>query len=429
MTVKMSFKQNYKKFKSLSEIFQIVQINHIKMFLVRYDFSKTDYFNKTIKLNFKLSFFQTFIQWIILSVMICVFLKFFPVFDAFVVVWGKAIRVQHYDVFISTPIIGFIAIEKIFYDSFGQLMRYKHGMIETLYEMAKNIDGEMGRTEKLSFVDFYSKSNYYSTLGYKFSSLCLVPLVFQLSYLSVVEYLQANITARQLVLYIWMFILMNLNAAYSLSALYVIMPDFIFNLKIFRSKFTKCQFFLKYTNSSLNVSFLNKFITEYIHLHRRISNYNCTLKGQIQAEDLVFKLSGIIVWIFYIKQDEPLNHVSYIILFLYTATYCIFQLVLSRLGYFPEQNGKSYIYLSSLSARSQKVDIFQRKKSVNCFNISNTNEKLRKIIKINCFVDFMASNKLGFTYGDQFLITKKEVFTNLFHDFYLLTLFYKRLSV
>lgn len=425
----MSFKLNNKKFKSLSEIFQIVQINHIKIFLVRYDFSKTDYFNKNIKLKFELSFVQTFIQWAILSVLLCVFFKIFPSFDAFIVVWGKAIRVQHYDVFISTPIIGFIAIEKIFYKSFGQLLRYKNGMIDTVFELADNIEGEVSRIEKLSYLDFYSKSNYYSTLGYKLSSFCLIPLVLQLSYLSVVEYLKASITARQLVLYIWMFILMNLNAANSLSAIYVILPDFIFILKIFRSKFIKCQIFLKYTNASLNVSFLNKFITEYIHLHRRISNYNCTLSGQLQVEDLVFKLSGIIVWIFYIKQDEPLNHVSYIILFLYTATYCIFQLVLSRLGYFPEQNGKSYQYLNSLNARSQKVDVFQRKRSVNYFYTFNPNEKLRKLIKVNCFVDFMASNKLGFTYGNQFLITKKEVFTNLFHDFYFLTLFYKRLSV
>lgn len=423
----MNFKQNFKKFKNVSDIFPY-QLSRIKIFLVRFDFNQTDYYRKNINQHFEFSYIQTTIQWAIIFFMSCVFLKLIDE-SCFILIWEQAIRVQHYDIFISTPLIGFIAIEKMFNDSFDQLFRYRHGMIETLFELTDQIDGEMGRIEKISLLDFYNKINHYSILNYKFNCCCLVPLVIQLSYLAIVQHLNGNIDTRLMMFYICMFILINLYAAYTLSALYVILPDVAFVLKIFRSKFTKCQIFLKYTNASLNVSFLNKFITEYMHLYRRVVKYNSTFSGIIQAEDLVFKLSGVVVWIFYIKQDEPLNHVSYIILFLYTATYCLFQLVLSRLGYFPEQNHKSYQYLSSLNARSQRVFMSQQRRSMSYLNASNPNEDLRKILKINCFANVMVTNRLGFTYGNQYLITKKEVFTALFHDFYMLTLFYKRLSV
>lgn len=396
----------------------------MKRYLFRIEFTREEYYNRALKFHFDHFTLQTIIQWTILLLMIAMFLKLLPFFQPFICIWGRAIHIKHYDIFISTPIIGYVAYEKIWFDSFSQLVKYQSGMIKVAYEMAASLDDEFSRLEKFHLLTYYNQLNHYLGKAYTFNCFCLCPLALQLLYWCFYDYLHSLITCSQLFCFTVLSVAMNLYAAYVLGTLFVILPDFTFVLKIFRLKLDKCRMFLRYTSPFLSGQLLSKLINEYIKLHRHLQMYNQSICGQIHAEDLVFKLSGIVVWIFYIKEDEPLNHVSYIILFTYTAAYCIFQLIISTLGYFPEQNYRCYLYLSSLNARSQWNPGLTRRASQFKRKI-----ELRKILKMDSFSHFLSSGRFGFTHGTLYILTKKAIFSAILNDCYLLILFYKRLTV
>ena len=316
------------------------------------------------------------------------------------------------------------------------------------YELADKVDQQLKKTERENLFRIFHKITIISGWILKFICFSLVPLVIKLCAFYMVDYFEAKITLLALGLNIVLTMAVNVYASQIMPSVFIIMPYHYLVLKVFDCQLTRCLWFIQNASVFLSQTFLNRFMVNYIHLHRHLQLYNTTLCNHIMMHDSILKMAGVIAAIFYLKQKEQLNIFSYLILMICMSNYIIYLIVHSRLAQFPDKNLICYKKVASLSANHQRK--IQARKLRNKISKNNNNrmsrqqtnsnnlpllvnivnrERIRHLLRIDLVSNFLSNNRFGFTNGQSGIINRIKMLQNFATNFYMIALFYKKLAV
>nr|XP_027200277.1 uncharacterized protein LOC113794358 [Dermatophagoides pteronyssinus] len=179
-----------------------------------------------------------------------------------------------------------------------------------------------------------------------------------------------------------------------------------------------------WNNKILKKIFWNRFQVEYVKLYSEIANFNISFGTMLLYLETISKSSIIISCMFLSEQEEISQYcimaiVSLLSIFFYITT------LYSRVARLPSNNRRCCKSIMSWLARTQwsssKTKFYQ---SINGRKIKIIN---RTTIKSNLFVQIMSENKLGFTCGHLFFITKFKYIQLLLLNFTLIIKFYKKI--
>ena len=196
-------------FQNLSEIFTL-HITHIMIYILRL---KSIDNNKCLNCYqnykyFRYCFCETTFHWVILICLLCMPLHI-SLFEPYITIWEKMLGISNYDIYVWTPIIGYLAIEQIWFDSFKKFITNNYKMIQILNEMKKYYDHEFNLGKKLELIKFYSSLLYLKKINFNLCVCCLIYLASRLIVLSILRCLESTISLIQLIIYILLSIGMN----------------------------------------------------------------------------------------------------------------------------------------------------------------------------------------------------------------------------
>ena len=401
-----------------------IQFKHITTYLARIPMTRIKYFTRQNQIVVKRTAIgQTIAHYIMIILLLLLSQRWFTTFDAFIHVCEQVLKIDQYEDFIYTGIIGFVAFEIIVSNTFNEVYHYRCGLLDVAGEVAEY---QFRSSECRELIKSFLRISTIDGIMYKIAAYGLIPLTIHMNIQAIIDYMNNEITKIELPV-CWLYSFgTNGYASVSLSLLFIVMPHLYFMMLVFQIRVNHCLQDAQIAIQTQSRIYLMKFVYNYIHLHRWINVYNSSIRNHIATHDMVFKVSGMVSITFYIKQEQKLNQFAYLILGLYLATYGTFLFVESRLTYFPKRNERLYRSMNGLNAKlchNHNLHIQRRWQ-----RISNLGE-VRYVFVLNRMCDFLSNNRFGFTYGRSYIITNSSIANALIGNFYMFVLFYKRLAV
>lgn len=419
----------------VSDIFDI-QFKHITTLFARTPMTRFEYSIQRKPIVIKRSaIIQTIVSYILILSMFILAHRLSTTFDAYIHVAEQVLKMDQYEDFIYTAIIGYTANEIIVAITFNEVYHYKCGLLDTASELAQNIANEFKCFECRKVINSFLRISTIDGISYKLAAYGLIPLVVHMNIQAVVDYMNDAITLIELIACWYLTIGINGYGAISMSLLFIGMPHLYIMIVVFKIKLKYCLFYAKFAIKTQSRTFLMKYVICYMNLHRLINVYNSFIRNHIVVHDMIFKMSGMVSLTFYIKQENRFNEFAYLILWLYVATYGTYLFVQSTLTYFPKRNDRLYRSLNGLSAKLSllsyhHVTCSQRRcRRMSKFTIKSHLGEIRYLLILNRMCTFLGNNRFGFTYGRSYVITNSSIANALIGNFYMFVLFYKRLAV
>lgn len=430
----------------VSEMFDL-QVEHISLYMTRYRVTREQYYEHCLKLNY-LSFglWQTALQWATLLLVLLMTTRRISLLEGYIETCRRGLQIQEFEIFIYTNAVCFLATEALWAEAFSRLMNYSNGMLEVAWELSDRLDGQLARWKVRKLLQEFTHLTFTFGLLYKASAASLVPLILQLLLQCIHQFVDNQMDLFRLFAYTLLTVSINAYGILCMALNFMILPHFLTVLSIFHLQMATCVRVLATAHAHASPLLLAGFTGNYLALHRHLQMYNGSFCKALATYDSIFKVCGLLAVIYFLKADAQLNMVAYITVYLFGLTYLTFQLVTSKLAYFPEQNLLCYRHLVGLSARAQRKEIEKKTKTKSKTKTKTKTNRIedgrrqnrvanyeclpvRTLLKTDSLVAFLSANRFAFSHGRQHLITRLAIGEKLLANLGVLILFYKYLTL
>lgn len=307
----------------VSDIFD-VQIHHIMVYLVRYRFTRQQYYERKVKWTLQFGAWQTALQWMILLALMAMTTKQVPLLEEYLVNCRQATRIPEYEFFGYTQIVAYSVTEIVWFDSLSEVLAYQSGMLEVAYELSDSLEVELNQQEKGDLMSLFVQMTFIFGIAYKLATFSVIILPLQVCFHNILQYVAGQLAVSQLLLFSIFFILTYGYSVVTLSLGFIIFPHVLLILKVFSFQMARCACQLAFAHRHVNCLLLSRFAANYLALHRHVQMYNVSYGGQLALYDGVFKLSGLLTLTYFTKKKDHLNLFAYVALSLYALVYTAF---------------------------------------------------------------------------------------------------------
>ncbi|KAH7638040.1 hypothetical protein HUG17_9145 [Dermatophagoides farinae] len=396
----------------------------------RLNFSLSDYYFHRLSINFKTfkpAFVITTISWLTISFFSS--LVFWPNNQLF-------ITIKHYEEMFKTPALNLLFSQLAItytimeYPSFflmKETLMYRCPLIDLLAVDIPIQEKKFSTKMRQNLIKFFVIINFIATITYLNIIILMFTISILMNYLYLPFYLDNRITMIQFTTCFPSSLLMTMNTIFTTAQLCTSGKLFLFYLLFFTYRI-KQLYTISWSifNTSFYSSYLAKkrfwfqFFREYIILYDTVARLNRSVKVALLSLELINKSAVIFGCVFYSKQST-VTVVNSIFIMSAIVSVIFTNFTYSRIARIPEYNKKCVQYLFQWLARSH----FQNKRLD--ASIKRMVE-LRAIIKSNLFVQTMTNNRLGFTCGHLFYITKYKYNELILMNIPLILMFYKQIS-
>lgn len=419
-------KYTTKKIEKLEEIFEIYFIC-VQFYSLRVKFSMVDYERRAIQWNWK--HFKRYIQILIRSCFIVIYLWIMILFDdgPFLVLryLPSKITVDRSDLvfgFYSTMII---LLEILSFNLIRSLSCYDYRLCDALHNLIES-DHHQGRILGPKILNNLIQK--YRKLINCFNNLfCATYFFLNSIHFYIISFLIGKFLAKQInIIELCFSILVNYNL---IEQMIFYAGQFCFEL--FSFAFT-CHFltvrFQTFVESFRKLTFKRKFFrkkqliqqysNEYLQQSFEIARMNHSKRETFLIVELISKCLIAYCVLFFHGQTR-MNIYSNFLLIMASLFYLVNGTLLASVSSFKTFNDLFFHSIFSLQCR-------------NCFRrfrnniIVENRSRLRREVKRIFFIENIASNPIGFTWGAIFRITKFKYIDMQLIDVVLILLFYKR---
>nr|XP_027200279.1 uncharacterized protein LOC113794359 [Dermatophagoides pteronyssinus] len=246
-------------------------------------------------------------------------------------------------------------------------------------------------------------------------------------YWAIIFYKENLITLKESILSMFAFGLIVTDLTYLIGQLFMtILLFIIFVIELFQVKLGELYKFVQKmfdhysTYNGLKTIFWNQFQNKYVKLYAEIVDFNNSFDVMLFYIETVSKSSIIISCMFYSKQKEISQYCIMVIVSLMSTFICV-TILYSRVARLPSYNRRCCKSIMNWLARTQWSS--QESKFHSSMIINSM------IIKSIFFAQVISENKLGFTCGHLFFITKFKYIQLIILNMLLIILFYQKICI
>lgn len=419
---------------SFSKISQVLhlQSRHIIVLLLRMNFSRYEYTNKTLVYNFqslKLCILWTIVNWVAIVFFTFIFFQYLPAYGK---IYGTVLGVEKsYHRFSMMATSTFVIAEFTWLTAFIEHYSGKNKALDLVYELSSSLETELSQSEQEKQLRWFNRAQFFIQMHIKQVYAGIAFQVFIVYGLFIKYYLKGEITLLEVPLYMFLCTSSNQMGAFSIVLFSNMINDFFFMINVFKIKLDQCFHLLRcLLSSSVNGHSegnyaLCRFDHQYSELHRQVNMYNAFGRKFIFMCDMIIKIAANVTFTTLLSQGNlSSNTVGLTIMTFYASGYFSLQLLYFMLANFPAQNLLVYKAVCHLNAHQVLAlkSTFTSDRSLH-----SSRSSVKYLLKLNTLIDFLQSNQsFGFTYSVFYLVQKWEIFDNAFYTICLLLLFYKR---
>lgn len=427
-------KQNHNK--SLSEIF-IEDFIFIRLFAFRMNFTLSDYCQQRIMKTyetFKPALVITTNSWLLLVIL--TLMIFWPTNGLFmdVKIFEQILNIQRADL-LFTQIIFFIIIKEcLWLHCMNEVINYRNRYIDFLLSILPNYERKCHHKLQRYLNNYICIEYFIITWLYLIIVLLMLSISILIPRWNFVLYMDGQINFVQFMSSFLYSFLYGMDMIYITFQFFSLESFFLFCLIFYREKIKKLFTFLTLSIKRRYKSpyfmrkiFWNLYHREYITLYSNIANLNESAKFSLLAVETISKSAAMIACVFYSKQVK-MTMINSLLVFCMIFAFLFVNLMYYQIASLPTYNTKCIQIIFKWLARSQWSEKFVKTNNINCFSHKIQQIHGRQSMKWNFFVQTMTDNKLGFTCGHVFYITKYKFIEMILLNIPLILMLYKHVS-
>ena len=404
--------------------------SYLKFFTFRLEFTIEDYQNKNIPSTWK-----TFRRTIMITLMtwttiFCLgLLTFFRENHPFMSYsnFETILKTDRMDLFTLALFIMVITLEVMFLHLSSEVLNYRSSLVIFIIKNNNFDENELSEKSIKFLSKFYTITYLSGMIAYRLYIINGIATIAIAYYWAIIFYKENLITLKESILSMFAFGLIVTDLTYLIGQLFMtILLFIIFVIELFQVKLGELYKFVQKmfdhysTYNGLKTIFWNQFQNKYVKLYAEIVDFNNSFDVMLFYIETVSKSSIIISCMFYSKQKEISQYCIMVIVSLMSTFICV-TILYSRVARLPSYNRRCCKSIMNWLARTQWSS--QESKFHSSMNINSM------IIKSNFFAQVISDNKLGFTCGHLFFITKFKYIQLIILNMLLIILFYQKICI
>ncbi|KAF7496172.1 hypothetical protein SSS_03361 [Sarcoptes scabiei] len=322
----------------------------------------------------------------------------------------RKFNVQSSWLVIILAIIVLLFLDSVWYISIRHVLAYNFPFINVMDRLRRIQNHLISKRYRRSLINYYLKAGYSSGMIYR-----ILMLIVMLATLTL--YSPMLITSRfdECLFNTLIYILGLWHSSVYLGVMFVAMFHFTFTIKLLRIRFYLHVLMMKqFTEIDPNDQLKwYRLLREYNAIYFNILQLNHNSRLYFFLTEMLSKACIVFATIFYSKQFI-INIYSLVIIITAMILFCLNNLLFFDLAYFPTHNHLYYCILTKWASRQQ-------------FSNKNFNRNLFVLFKSNTLIQRIQENRIGFTCGSMFLVTRFRSFDSFILNFVFILLFYKKL--
>ena len=398
----------------------------LKFYAFRLEYSLDDYQNQRIPWTyhtFQRAIWLTLNSWINILFISHIVLEQSSILTKTMKEFEELFHFQRSDLIYQFLILTFIQIEYLWLDQFRKILSYNFNANKLFikYKVSNDNNHHLNTRYRRHISHLIHNGNLISKILIKTMSKAVWLSAVFINYTTYSVYINdddnnGEISFITLIAYN----LLMFNTAYRMtvmfSQLFDAMKYLLFIIEFFCLKFKQFIMIRLYRRRLL---FWLIFMRKYNEFFREISILNQTVSGVFFCSEMISKLAIIFCTLFFSKQNS-MNIFNFIIVTFFLSAFIYTDCLYSRVARLPQCNQIGCRKLINWLAK------FQRNRQ--CPNRSQR-LLIRNSIKLNLFAQTMSNNRLGFSCGHVFFITKFKFVELFILSFELILLFYQKFSM
>lgn len=298
--------------------------------------------------------------------------------------------------------------------TFVTVAQNRFSLANLVWSYRSNLDIKLSRSMRTNLLTYFNHVTFVSGLLRKASFAAMLSIVFGIFVHAVIMFLNNEINMPQLLFLVFFLICYKFSSYHGLAMMFVLLTHVIFLTQISRVKLKLCLIYTKAARAFRhNCFWITKFRTSYVEVSREIYTISSgNIKDYWLSMDLIAKFS-LMGWVIFYTKQELIGLFSCLLLFIFSFIFLYFEAIYFYFSYFPWNNRRSYINLASWYARKQR----------NKANQDNEFNDVRIRVRVGQLIQNVSENKLGFTCGTLYLITRFKFAKMIIVNFIFLILF------
>lgn len=389
----------------------------------RLEYSLECYQNHCIKWNFhtlKRTIHMTTRAWIIIISLLWIII--WPHDRLFMNVenFDEISQIKRSDLVIIELIIIFIVLEWMWFHIFKGIWIYRSSWNDFIVINYRFDDHQLRQDFHEYLTNFYVITHSIAKLLYAISAVTLIIFNILFIHLSIGFYLNFKITLIQLMMTMSVLSMLVHHLILMMGQLFLSLNYTIFVVEFLKIRLKQLHTFLRiefklfrFTTVANFRKIWKKFYPNYIRIYSETIKMNQTEKIIFFNLELISK-SAIIISALFIGQQLKMNIMNTFVALVFIIVFCYTTLLYSRVSYLPFYNQLCSRALMDGVARQKPIPFVL---------------KHFYSIKSHLLIQTMANNRLGFTCGEMFFITRFKYIQLFILNFHLIIKFYKKICI